>query len=82
MVELWCRRFRGDRLRGMQAVVQGVMLRELIKIGELIQQAKQRLFVATTIKKKAAWQYSVPNQKGQEILHGLKKRQCLLRLYN
>ncbi|GJV05231.1 hypothetical protein Tco_1338800 [Tanacetum coccineum] len=69
MVELRCKRFRGDSLRGMQAVVQGVMLQELIKIGELIQQARQRLFVATTIKKKATWQDSVPNQKGQEILH-------------
>ncbi|GKD31934.1 hypothetical protein Tco_1242712, partial [Tanacetum coccineum] len=61
MEELQCRQFRGDRLRGMQAVVQGVMLpaQGLTKIGELIQQVRQRLFVATTVKRKATWQDSV-----------------------
>ncbi|GJS85019.1 hypothetical protein Tco_0751560 [Tanacetum coccineum] len=57
-VELQYRQFRGDRLRGMQAVEQGVMLQpqRLTKIGELIQHVRQRLFVATTVKRMATWQ--------------------------
>ncbi|GKD28977.1 hypothetical protein Tco_1239755 [Tanacetum coccineum] len=53
----------------MQAVVQGVMLQVqgLKEIRELIQQVRQRLFVATTVKRKATWQDSVPNLKGLGI---------------
>ncbi|GJW27727.1 hypothetical protein Tco_0044602 [Tanacetum coccineum] len=65
MEELQCRQFRGDRLRGMLAVVQEVMLQAqgLTEMGELIQQVRQRLFVATTVKRKATCQDNVPNLK-------------------
>ncbi|GJX54309.1 retrovirus-related pol polyprotein from transposon TNT 1-94 [Tanacetum coccineum] len=54
MEELQCRQFRGDRLRGMLAVVQEVMLQAqgLTEIGELIQQVRQRPKNSTWFKEK------------------------------
>ncbi|GJX17049.1 hypothetical protein Tco_0217881, partial [Tanacetum coccineum] len=44
MEEFKCRLFRGDKIKGMQAVVLGVMLQlhEVTKLGELTQQVMQR----------------------------------------
>ncbi|GJZ02220.1 hypothetical protein Tco_0520181 [Tanacetum coccineum] len=58
MEEFKCRLFRGDKIKGMQAVVLGVMLQlhEVTKLGELTQQVMQRLFAATTVRRKATWQ--------------------------
>ncbi|GKA92134.1 hypothetical protein Tco_0814059 [Tanacetum coccineum] len=79
MEKLPCRQFKVDKIRGMQAVVLGVMLQGLIKLGKQIHQVRKRLYAAKTGKKKATWQDNVQNVKGQVILHGSKKRQCLLK---
>ncbi|GJT81086.1 hypothetical protein Tco_1055428 [Tanacetum coccineum] len=63
MEELPCRQFMEDKFRGMQVVVLGVILQGLTELRELIQQVRQRLFAATTVKWKATWQDSAPNLK-------------------
>ncbi|GJX75978.1 hypothetical protein Tco_0322789 [Tanacetum coccineum] len=47
--------------------------------GEPTQQVRQRWYDAIPVKKKATWHDSAPNLKGQGILHGLERRQCLLK---
>ncbi|GKG07035.1 hypothetical protein Tco_0330004, partial [Tanacetum coccineum] len=71
MVKLRRRRFRVDRNKGIQAVVSGTMLQNqvLTDMGELLQQFRQRWYVATTVKKKATWLDSALNPNGQGILH-------------
>nr|GEV12205.1 hypothetical protein [Tanacetum cinerariifolium] len=71
----YLRQFRGDCLKGMRVVVLGVVrhVHGLTEMRELTQQVRKRLSIATTDKRKAAWQDSVSNLKGLGIQHGLKK---------
>ncbi|GJT65915.1 retrovirus-related pol polyprotein from transposon TNT 1-94 [Tanacetum coccineum] len=65
MEEFKYRLFRGDKISGMWAVVLGVMLQlqGLIELGELTQQVRQRLFVATTVRGRPHGKTMQPNTK-------------------
>ncbi|GKA83721.1 hypothetical protein Tco_0805316 [Tanacetum coccineum] len=53
MEELRCKQFREDKIRGMHAVVLGVMLQGLTELGELTQHVRQRPRNSTWFKEKA-----------------------------
>ncbi|GJV73487.1 hypothetical protein Tco_1493482 [Tanacetum coccineum] len=53
MEELRFRMFKGDNLKGMPAVVQGLMLHGVTEMWAQIQQVRKRLFAAITARVKA-----------------------------
>ncbi|GJX91064.1 hypothetical protein Tco_0344390 [Tanacetum coccineum] len=69
MEEFKYRLFKGDKIKGMQAVVLRVMLQlqGVTELGNLTQQVRQRLYAATTVKRKATWQDNEQNLKGLGI---------------
>ncbi|GJV22421.1 retrovirus-related pol polyprotein from transposon TNT 1-94 [Tanacetum coccineum] len=60
--------FKGDNLRGMSAVVQGLMLRGVTEMWAQIQQVRQRLFAAITARVKALESRAVLDEEQMAFL--------------